>query len=833
MRLRRCGTVALFAALAAAAFVHGQTVVDHSGPVQPQELADAKAWFDERLAVMSSRSAPVAEPAIRSISQGWGKFQFGRNVNRNPLKLNGKTYPNGFGSHAPAVVELTMPAGSARLTGVCGVDDTENSRPAKHAIIFTIEADGREVFRSGRQTADLDPAAFDLDLKGVQKVTLKCEGTGDYTYTPVDWNDLRLTAADGRVTSLGVPPAASIGQGGCFDFTFDGHPSSELLAGWTFRRESLPEQADRTGERLTWADPKTGVETSVSVTRYTRYPVVEWVQSFRNTGAADSPMLENVNAMSLLLPTADDKLILHHNTGDYESDDGYAPHVTDLLSNQPLHFHPTGGRPSDRVWPYFNIENSGQKRGQIIAVGWPGQWSADFTRTDDAGGRLHVRAGQETLKVRLHPGESIRTPLNVVMFYRGDVTRSQNLWRRWMIDCNTPRPNGQLPPNIFASSMGLWQSEKTETDAIKLFASQKVPLTHWWMDAGWYPCPKNQWWHVGTWDPDPQRFPNGVKAVSEVAHANHMQLILWLEPERSHNGSWLDKNHPKWLLTAKGEADNKLLDLGNPDAWRWLVDKIDSVLVSQGVDLYRQDFNIAPLQFWQAKDTPDRQGVTEMRHIEGYLALWDELHRRHPNLLIDTCASGGRRLDLETLRRSVPLWRSDDSENPEANQAITYGLAEWLPYYGSGVGCDTPYVIRSQMHPFLAFGLPHTPGRAMDWDLYHREMSIWQTICADLSGDYYPLLPYRMDRDSWMAWQFDRPELGRGVVQAFRRPDSAYAAARFKLRGLDPAAQYRVTDLDHPDHVKTLSGRELADNGLDIQLNSAPSAAVLTYVKQQ
>ena len=71
-----------------------------------------------------------------------------------------------------------------------------------------------------------------------------------------------------------------------------------------------------------------------------------------------------------------------------------------------------------------------------------------------------------------------------------------------------------------------------------------------------------------------------------------------------------------------------------------------------------------PLAYWRAADVPDRQGITEIRYVTGLLAYWDELRRRRPDMLIDTCASGGRRNDLETLRRAVPLWRSDYAFEP-------------------------------------------------------------------------------------------------------------------------------------------------------------------------
>ena len=100
----------------------------------------------------------------------------------------------------------------------------------------------------------------------------------------------------------------------------------------------------------------------------------------------------------------------------------------------------------------------------------------------------------------------------------------------------------------------------------------------------------------------------------------------------------------------------------------------------------------------------DRQGITEIKHVTGYLEYWDELRRRFPNLLIDTCASGGRRNDLETLRRAVPLWRSDFAYEPAGMQQLTYGLSLWVPFFGTAVNSSDPYVFRSQMTPAVALG---------------------------------------------------------------------------------------------------------------------------------
>jgi alpha-galactosidase len=280
------------------------------------------------------------------------------------------------------------------------------------------------------------------------------------------------------------------------------------------------------------------------------------------------------------------------------------------------------------------------------------------------------------------------------------------------------------------------------------------------------------------------------------------------------------------------------LNLGNPEARAWLTDHVDKLLTGQGIDLYRQDFNIDPLPFWRGNDPPDRQGITEIRHVEGYLAYWDELRRRRPALLIDSCASGGRRNDLETLRRAIPLLRSDyqsfdgDPSYALGNQCHTYGLASWIPYFGQGTYYnDRQLVYNVRSHFCPSFGLCSDVRKGdTDWARFRRLADDWRAVAGDLLGDYYPLVPYSLDNAAWMAWQFDRPEEGQGMVQVFRRGDSPYESARFKLRGLDAAVRYVLTNRDEAGSTES-TGRALMENGLAVSMKDRPSAAVITYRK--
>lgn len=398
-----------------------------------------------------------------------------------------------------------------------------------------------------------------------------------------------------------------------------------------------------------------------------------------------------------------------------------------------------------------------------------------------------------------------------------------------MLAHNVPRPDGKLPSPQWNASSSLWFEEMSKADEasqklfIDRYLEEGLTLDYWWMDAGWYPC--DGWPNTGTWEVDTKRFPRGLRAVTDHAHVNGLKCIVWFEPERVTPGTWLYENHPEWLLGSDGGT--KLLNLGNSDAWQWLTDHIDKLITEQGIDLYRQDFNIEPLDYWRANDAEDRQGITEIRYVMGFLSYWDELRRRHPGLLIDTCASGGRRNDLETLRRAVPLHRSDYCYEPAGQQCHTYGLAFWVPFYGAPVASDNPYEIRSTMCPVFTTGWD-VRRNDLDYELLRQLSGQWRTIAPYYLGDYYPLTSYSRENTVWIAWQFDRPDLGEGVVQAFRRTGSFYESACFKLRGLLPDARYTLTNFDVSEATE-MTGRELMEKGLFVLIENQPGAVVISY----
>jgi alpha-galactosidase len=436
----------------------------------------------------------------------------------------------------------------------------------------------------------------------------------------------------------------------------------------------------------------------------------------------------------------------------------------------------------------------------------------------------------ELTHLRLLPGEEVRSPLIVLQFWQGERVRAQNVFRRWMLAHNVPRPGGSLPtPHLAACSSHQFGEMVNADEASQLlfvdrYLEEGLNLDYWWMDAGWYPG--DGWPNTGTWEVDSKRFPRGLRAITDHTHRRGVRSIVWFEPERVTPGTWLYEQHPEWLLGTDGGT--KLLNLGNPEARSWLTEHIDRFLNDQGVDLYRQDFNMDPLPYWRANDAWDRQGITEIGHVTGYLAYWDELRRRHPAMLIDSCASGGRRNDLETLRRSVPLLRSDYIFEPIGQQCHTYGISSWLPAYGSGMITSDTYVFRSVLCPFLN-ACWDVRRHDLDYSTLRALVKEWREIAPILWGDYYPLTPYTLENDAWMAWQFDRPEAGMGVALFFRRENCPAQAIEVALQGVEPKARYEVvlSTVVGQESVWDCLGEELGT--LLVTIPKAPGSAILRY----
>ncbi|MBP5665841.1 MAG: alpha-galactosidase [Clostridia bacterium] len=496
-------------------------------------------------------------------------------------------------------------------------------------------------------------------------------------------------------------------------------------------------------------------------------------------------------------------------------------------------YHPWGGRSSSGVMPFFDIYLPGH--GLIVAIGWSGQWKATFTHQD--GQAVRICSGLEYTSFKLRAGERIRTSSVLLLEYRGHRTHGSNLFRRFVKNELCPYAPERYP---FALE-GMGMPTAKHLDHIAKFAKHGVRADYYWIDAGWYgkggtPGAGDWYKQVGNWQVRPDEHPDGLRDVVKAIHKSGMELLLWMEPERAYPGTDLAVAHPDWLYPLDGFY--LLLRLDRDEVREYLFDMICGFIDRLGIKCLRQDFNMEPLQSWRITDEMYRGGMNEIKYVMNLYRLWDDLRAKYPDLVIDNCASGGRRIDVETLKRAVPVWRTDafcePNCDPDAIQTQNFGFNRFISCAG-GVckrAGDT-YATRSSYAPAYVGSWwwtdrPEPTEEQFAW--MAKMCEEYRSLRPYFSCDFYPLenCGWSHEHGGWAAFRYDRPEENDGIVIAFRREGSSCTASKYILEGLRAAAVYTVTDLD-TNETREVAGKTLAEEGLEVTIPNRRESRILLY----
>ncbi len=619
---------------------------------------------------------------------------------------------------------------------------------------------------------------------------------------------------------------------------YNGFPESAFTVNL---KEEANDERTQIKYTITATHNQSGLVFTVTFVHYEKYAAYDYVMYINNPTDHDSPVVSDL--LSLRQSFIGENPTLYHTKGDATQ---FLPLTTPIIGEHS--FCPENGRSTQGAFPYYNFTYG--DGGMILAVGWAGQWKTTFqsVSTDET----QITAGQETFHSYLKAGETVRTPSIAMISYDDkDADRAANLWRRWYVDNIMYRvedADGNLqlfpPQRVVTGGSGgtefTQETEQTMKEKITYCRDNGLDITFLWLDAGWYynidqtyiGSTPTSWQTVGTWELDLNRFPTKLKDATDYAKANGVKTLMWFEPERftiltdalKDDGSTIKK---EWLI------NNNFLDLGIDECREWVTNRVLTIIKEGGISLYREDFNIGPLPFWTAKDElngSDRLGMTENHHIQGHFAYWDAIvdATRMP---VDACASGGFRLDLDTMRYAVALHRTDYGYSDAlANQCYSLEMYKWFPYFRAATNAANTankYFLRMGETAFMEVLSINKDG-APDVDFIKDAIEEHKIVSQFNYGDYYQLLPYTRTNTDWMAWELFDETRQEGYAMFFRHSD-ATSSRKIALKGLDENRTYHVWFEDRGQH-RILTGAELMA-GIDVLLPAGDTSDIL-YIMQ-
>lgn len=617
-------------------------------------------------------------------------------------------------------------------------------------------------------------------------------------------------------------------------FVYDGKAFADHIKEW---EKIVEDTAD--GQSLVYKKDGLTVRTEISFNE--ERAAYEWCSYYENKGSVKSPIISDILVMDSVLNVESPVLTTAEGTSNSQKD--FQPYSVDLTAEPEFSVRTTDGTSATEAFPYFDICNG--EHGVIGAIGWTGNWRLNATNSE---GKIRLQAGMTETHLSVYPGEKLRTPMMVLQFFAGDQDAGHNAWRQLVyadytpIDKNTGKPYTYLPITI-----NTWGGN-TESGMLSLIEQSNVNSLDYdllWIDAGWHGDRVNvtndgSWMQqLGNWYINCQTLPNGFKNVDAALEAQGKDLMLWMMHETATKDSAIVQDHPDYILPYNDIHRYCLVDYSQEEVLQYMLGLVGGILQDAGAEWLRVDFTGSLGEMWAIKDNSlgeDRIGITEINYVTNLYRFYDGLKEMIPGLMIDNCASGGRRMDIETVRRTLCFWRSDmhasitEKGNADATRHQAANTFWWLPLTTSGWSNDgnkTTYAFRS----LFASGFSVTSISDPSW---YKQMLEQFEVTREMmyKGDYY-ILASGVDEgyDKVLAvYEFFIPEEKRGMLMAFRPANCNTEDGLFVLKGLDPTATYEVKVVDNGQTL-TLSGEKLMTTGLAINFPS-PNLSLIIYINQ-
>lgn len=603
--------------------------------------------------------------------------------------------------------------------------------------------------------------------------------------------------------------------------------------------------------RFMTADGKIAVDAVVSTTK--DYPAFKTTARISNVSNEDSDVVSDLRilAKSFDLPSADAKVTIDAQHGSECVPEDFSPIQTVLSVGEEKIFETPSGRSSSEYSPFIEA-NADDQNGWLFATGWTGCWRARFA---NEGGKFSVELGMMRSQFKLHAGESILQPTTLVFERKGMSRRAfKTIVHRYMRDYNSPRDaeGAIVEPQVCLTAGGGNKTPQMMIDVLNYGLNNDLPFDLYWVDAGWYGEPHEaepysncgQWWYryAGDWQVNTTTHPTGdLLPIANAVHKAGKKFLLWFEPERVNPETPLAK-------TAPFDKQFGMCCFGDPESFAYMEKTIFDIVEKHHIDIYRQDFNMEPTGCWDAMEKaegPDRIGVVEAKHIEGLYKYLDDMRAKFPWIMQENCAGGGRRVDLEMVKRAHSYCRSDYYIGPKPEdtcfnlgQDMTLNLTPYLPFQGGETNCVKNFDDYGFMS-VASSGTVFTP-TDLDGGIVKREFTKEETewfkkmlgwayrLKKYYLGDFYQLTDetYAVD-DCWCAWSCDRPDEQDGFVLAFRRAKSGVDSMTFELPAIDANAQYEVENYN--GEKSKMSGKDLAN--LVVKLDEPRSFCLLIYKK--
>lgn len=585
---------------------------------------------------------------------------------------------------------------------------------------------------------------------------------------------------------------------------------------------------------------------------FPEFDIIEKWLEVKNTGNNGGILIENLLSGSVALPH--DNYLLTHMSGNHmhEFQLQHEPLHPGVKTVQQKEFKSNSTAP----WFVVGTDHTTSERGPVWfgSIHYSGNWALQFDKAFQ--GTLQLLGGINFWDTNwtLEPGRSFTAP-KVSFGYSDDGTdrASLNLSSYIKKHILPERFREELRPVLYNSWEATYYDVNEKQQMALADVAKDIGIELFVVDDGWFKdrTDGRSQSGLGNFDLDMNKFPNGLKPLIDHVHSLGMKFGLWVEPENVNPNSDVYRAHPDWVFQFPNRETNKfrkILNLANEEAYHHLLNILTTLLSENSIDFIKWDQNnlLVDPGWKNAPAGKDREA--RIRHTENVYRLVDELRKRFPDVIFETCASGGGRVDLGMLSKMDQAWVSDNTD-PVDRLFIQHGyqkmlpantMVSWVTSMTRHLPVSLDYRFDVSMAGVLGVGADITKWNEQEKDIARQKIAFYKTIRPIVQwGDYHSLVsPFETNRS---ASQYISQDKGASIVFCYNMAKylsgSQYidrGTTNIRLKGLHPNYDYSVRKVgNEKDAGKVYKGDFLMNVGIKWPLGEQAFQSVVLHIERK
>lgn len=578
---------------------------------------------------------------------------------------------------------------------------------------------------------------------------------------------------------------------------------------------------------VTLKDDLTGLEVDLHYTIFQDFPVISRHTEIRNCGVANQ-FIEQIASLNLDLPDANYEWLQLSGAWARER------HIKTRPLQQGIQaIQSTRGISSPHHNPFVALKRKETTEHQGEVIGASLVYSGNFLIQAEVDTwdvtRLQLGINPFHFAWKLEPNQSFISPEALIVFSDQGLNGMSQVFHQLF---RTRLARSQWKEKERPILINHWEAtyfDYTETKLLEIARGAiKVGVELFVVDDGWFGKRVNDKTGLGDWFANRDRLPNGIGSLASKIREIGLKFGLWFEPEMVNKDSRLFRDHPDWYIHTPDRPschgrNQFVLNFTSDEVVDYIFQRMSAIIEEAKLDYIKWDMNRSLTEVYSCELPADQQGEVFHRYVLGVYKLYDRLTRAYPNVLFESCSSGGGRFDPGILYYAPQGWTSDDSDAIERLK-IQYGTSLLYPLSSMGAHVSTvpnhqlnritPLKTRANVAYFGVFGyeLDLNKLSSQELDQVAQQIAFYKEHRKLFhSGNFYRLLsPFDSQETAWMVVSENKDTAILAHYKLLNQVNRS--CQRLRLTGLNPEATYEINGHDYSGYELMRAGFSITDS---------------------